>query len=108
MSALPLPPYGRRFVPLSPALAYRRRHGGSLFIFCGSAAWERAAERGPDFPLLVLPAERLPAAYHWPVGGWSAVVWDTGTPHGVIQALALALRQAGAGFTFHYREVQHA
>lgn len=103
-AARKLPPFGKRFIQMSPALTARRQHGGSIFLFCGPAAWERVAEHGEDFPILLLPPDTSPAAYHWPVQGWSVVVWDTGAPDSIVSALAILLHQAGAGFAWRYRE----
>ena len=102
MSAKRLPPGGKKFDPMLPALAARRRCGGSIFLFTGPAAWEAVAGLGETFPWLLLPQDADPRGYRWPVAGWSIVILDTGSEEKVIHVLAMTLAQAGAGFTFWY------
>lgn len=102
MSAKRLPPGGKKFAPMTTALAARRRCGGSVILFTGPAAWEAVADHGETFPWLLLPRDADPRGYSWPVDGWSILIYDTGTEESVIQVLAMTLAQAGAGFTFWY------
>jgi len=90
----PLPPYGQK---LQAYLQKGFKPKNSIFLFLSFKAWEKAKAFNQSQVVLLLPADRSPYDYCWPVQGCSVLAFDTGgLEPNTIEQTAHALLLAGA------------
>ncbi len=84
----------RQLPPFAKDFACHRHRGGTPVVFAGPRAWDWA--RHDQRRKLVMPPDRSPADFRWPVAGLEIVVLDTGANDDLLMHLAHALLLAGA------------
>jgi hypothetical protein len=81
-----LPPNGRKFLDSGSC---------NPWVAIGPKAWD--VDRIKSFPVMVLPDDRDPADFSWPVAGLEVLVLEVGTYNTArLERLAQALLTAGA------------
>lgn len=94
ISNKPLPPFGKALHTLLQQ-GYKPRN--SIYLFLGKSAWEAVKRVVKTQHALVLPPERSPFNYQWPVQHCDVLAFDTSnTPYEQIEKVGYALLIAGA------------
>lgn len=81
------PPFGRH-----PDIA----HGGSVFIYCGSRAYELARPNENRAPSVVYPKDTDPVLYQWPVANLDVIVFQKDEDTMKVSLLVIELLNQGA------------
>ena len=88
-----LPPYGKQYIDERPALG--------PWVYFGAQAWRRAEALelvdAVNYPAMVLPPERQPEEYKWPVRRQDVLALETGPPDDMrLRRLVQVLLESGA------------
>jgi hypothetical protein len=89
-----LPPYGKK---LKQLLAQGEKPKNCIFLFLGINAWQSAKAFNHTQTVLVLPPEKSPYSFNWPVQECAVLAFDKGgLEPDYIEKTAHALLLAGA------------
>lgn len=94
---LPLPPYGRRYLDERPCCG--------PWIAMGSKAWDLARRKA--VPVMVLPEDKDPANFRWPVRNQAVLLFEIGSSDRIrLERMVQVLLESGAKMVVPIREAE--